>query len=301
MTTLCAAVPGTTLMPGLALVLGALTMTALWRLRRLTSGTTLTAAWLWAAGAVAATSAVAFVASGENSDSRSPIYRYLAGILLLAPPLALLGAKRPQNIAWQWVVVAFLALLALPAARQCLYRPGGALELETAWQWLLLTVAVIGVVNYLPTARSTASMLYAAAQVCWLVDQFPHWLRFEFAEREVIGSLFLCAATWVAARTPRRTARAPLDRLWLDFRDAFGLAWTLRVAEQFNSTAARSGWPIALGWNGARRASSEPNDAPLPPAALQCLENLLRRFVSRDWIEVRLGDKSSSTNADGHS
>ncbi len=292
MTTLCATLPGTTLLPSLSLVLGALTVTALWRLRRLTSGTTLVAPWRWAVGSVAAMIAVACLAGAGEVGAQQSLYRYLAGILLLAPQLALLGAKRPQNGAWQWVVVAFLALLALPAGNQWLYRPGGVFQLDPAWQWLLLVVALIGVVNHLPTARGLAAICYAAAQVCWLGDQFPVWLRFEIPAREAIGLSFICAAAWMAARTPRRTTRSPLDRLWLDFRDAFGVAWTLRVAEQFNATAARSGWPIALAWKGALHAASESNDQPQPPAATQCLENLLRRFVSRDWIAARLLDAS---------
>ncbi len=272
------------LLPGVALALGVLTVAGLWHMRRLTEGTTLVAPWRWALAATLAMTWIAF-----QSDGTTPtLGRYLAGIVSLAPTLAIFGAKRPQNIAWQWVVLAFLALLALPAGNAWLYRPGSALQVDFAWQWLLLAVTLMGVVNYLPTGRAAAALLSGVAQYCWLGDQFPAWLRFDLPARAQIGLACACAAVWLAAWPERRSAIAPLDRLWLDFRDAFGVAWTVRVAEQFNATAARTGWSLRLNWNGATYEPQDQDAATLPPAAQQALENLLRRFVSREWIGARL-------------
>jgi hypothetical protein len=272
------------LLPGVALALGVLTVAGLWRLRRLTEGTTLVAPWCWA---LAATFAMTWMAFQPNETAPS-LGRYFAGILSLAPTLAIFGAKRPQNVAWQWVVLAFLALLALPAGNAWLYRPGSALQVDLAWQWLLLAVTLMGVANYLSTGRAIAAIMSGAAQFCWLGDQFPAWLRFDLPARELIGFACACAAVWLAAWPHRRSNRAPLDRMWLDFRDTFGLAWTMRVAEQFNSTATRSGWPLRLNWHGATYEPQDQSTAALPPATQQALENLLRRFVSREWIAARL-------------
>ena len=158
-----------TLLPGVALALGVLTVAGLWRLRRLSQSTTLVAPWRWA---LAATLAMTWNAL-QSAGIEPTLARYLAGILSLAPTLAIFGAKRPQNVAWQWVVLAFLALLALPAGNAWLYRPGGALQVDLAWQYLLLAVTLMGVANYLPTGRAVASLLAGAAQYCWLGDQFP--------------------------------------------------------------------------------------------------------------------------------
>jgi hypothetical protein len=273
-----------TLMTGVTLVLGALAVTGVWRLRRLAAGTTLVAAWCWALAATCATTLAAAFASGPEHS----LARYSAGILLLAPTLAVFGAKRPQNVAWPWVVLAFLAMLALPVASTWLYRPGGALQVEIAWQWLLVAVIAMGLANYSPTTRAPGAMAVAAAQICWLGDQFPTWLRFDMPAREQFGLAFICAAAWLANVKRGRESLPPLDRLWLDFRDLFGIAWTVRVAEQFNAAAARSNWPLRLNWSQVEyEQTTEPTES-LPPPVQQCLENLLRRFVSREWIETRM-------------
>jgi hypothetical protein len=92
--------------------------------------------------------------------------------------------------------------------------------------------------------------------------------------------------------------------VWLDFRDAFGVVWALRVADRFNATAQICGWPVRLGWHGLnvdrglgeanQSAQSDANST--SPAALageigqqmqSTLATLLRRFVSPEWIEQR--------------
>ena len=90
--------------------------------------------------------------------------------------------------------------------------------------------------------------------------------------------------------------------MWLDFRDAYGLVWALRVQERFNATAAKNGWPIRLTWR--RMVSADAARLPRPgvaarspdPSATQDhmdeavargLASLLRRFVSRKWISQR--------------
>lgn len=97
-------------------------------------------------------------------------------------------------------------------------------------------------------------------------------------------------ASWtlMAVGLPRgAAARSPLDRVWLDFRDAFGVAWGLRVAERLNASAAMYSWPVTLTWQGFRGRQEGTSD--IPPAAVEeGLRGLLRRFVSPEWIDSRL-------------
>jgi hypothetical protein len=81
------------------------------------------------------------------------------------------------------------------------------------------------------------------------------------------------------------------NHAWRDFRDWFGTVWGVRVMERMNATAAAHDWPVALGWegfvwrgDGAERRLAEGQQA----SAEQSLRALLLRFVSRDWIELRL-------------
>ncbi len=97
--------------------------------------------------------------------------------------------------------------------------------------------------------------------------------------------------------SPRRSQELPQQHAWRDFRDMFGLFWSLRLAERFNIDAERSGWSERLGFNGfvaARDHATEADAAGFAPLAepssapvRQTLANLLRRFTSPDWLEQR--------------
>jgi hypothetical protein len=68
------------------------------------------------------------------------------------------------------------------------------------------------------------------------------------------------------------------DRLWLDFRDAWGLLWGQRVREQFNRAADNAGWPVTLTWGGLRGISGEPGVA--EEKLLETLRAIVQRFVA---------------------
>jgi hypothetical protein len=94
--------------------------------------------------------------------------------------------------------------------------------------------------------------------------------------------------------------------IWRDFRDWYGTVWGVRVMERINNSAAMNQWPIRLGWDGFSSGDSTGNHegeplaaqiAPQQQAAIeQSLRNLLRRFVSSQWIEARLKVSSSSSS-----
>jgi hypothetical protein len=66
------------------------------------------------------------------------------------------------------------------------------------------------------------------------------------------------------------------DRLWLAYRDRFGLVWGQRMREQFNRAAANAGWPVFLSWQGLASAG---DSAPPPTAeAVATLQAVLKRF-----------------------
>jgi hypothetical protein len=79
-----------------------------------------------------------------------------------------------------------------------------------------------------------------------------------------------------------------LDRVWLDFRDAFGAVWALRVMERMNAASTMYGWPVLLSWNGFSPRDDAPEVSPVPPTVEESLRTLLRRFVSPEWIDERM-------------
>jgi hypothetical protein len=280
------------------LLLASLATLALVFVRRQILGTTLVSAWWWA---LAATWFIALVEGarvwlGEAiSDSTLEAARYAAATATFCPTMAALGAKRPQDKAWQFVVFSLWGILVLPAAEAVFLHPGQGLEIRGARSWFLFALVVVGAANSLPTRFWLSSLLAAAGQTILLVDHLPLGAS-GVGDRGLLLGLFLCVAALglAAARFPRdRTERMPLDRLWLDFRDLFGALWGLRVAERVNASAGQGRWKITLSWSGfhsSDAASAEPRLSPEEAAALrQTLDNLLRRFVSPEWIEARLG------------
>ena len=67
----------------------------------------------------------------------------------------------------------------------------------------------------------------------------------------VWGRLLVAASPWAAWGMAKIPGRPPseFERIWLGFRDRFGLTWALRVREQFNRAAANAGWTARLGWS----------------------------------------------------
>jgi hypothetical protein len=185
--------------------------------------------------------------------------------------VAVLGARRPGVAAWDFVVGGLLAVLLLPVAEG--WFSGGALRLEWFRVVLVGGVLAVGVLNYLPTRLGPAAACLAVGGGVEL---------FAVAESErvrsfvYLGWLALVLTPWVAYGEIRRRApaRTELDRVWLDFRDRFGLVWGQRLREQFNRSAAHAGWPVVLTWQGMRWSSREPP----PEEMLATMRALMKRF-----------------------
>jgi hypothetical protein len=258
--------------------------------------TTLLAAWWWTLAAVAVWSGVELYAAltPAATAGRLAPYRLAAVVLSLCPMVALLGAKRPQHTAWQFVVLSLWGILALPAAEAIFLHRGQQPEVGDARAWLLWVVILLGPINYVPTRNWPASLFVAAGQVVAL-SPYLAVLHRPIAPQPELTGLAICFLGLVVASVANRRSRMDknsLNRLWLEFRDAFGLLWGLRVQERVNAVARQNGWDVELTWHGLRKTT---DDAPLvtidpgsEPALRKTLSGLLRRFVSREWIEERM-------------
>jgi len=302
-------------------VLGVLALAIAGRRAR---GTTLIAAWGWALASLSTLVICELLTAYSRDANNSPAgwlvrLRYAAAITTFAPTMAVLGAKRPQHRAWQFIVLALLGILALPSFEAALFAVGPQpLDLHVARRWFLAILIVVGLVNYLPTHTWPASLAYAVAQTFLLADYLPLVSLSQHEWLATTGLALMVAAFWmVALGWPGRRRSHGVDRLWLDFRDAYGMVWALRVQERYNATAAKDGWPVRLGWRGmncvepaagtdAIGAESPDSVAARPPKSvaarspdraaqeidpagpeLRGLASLLRRFVSREWIARR--------------
>jgi len=283
---------------GITLALGVVAVASLGRLLRSARGTTLMAVWSWSALALfIATAAELATAIGGAGREGTDAVRFVAATATFCPLIALLGAKRPQDRAWQLIVLSFWVILALPAVQAWLLRPGQPITVYPIWSWFLVVLIVVGASNYLPTRFAIASLLAAAGQTILVWRQLPWGDAINSPRGKSIDwmpllglGLLAMAAGMAALGWPRRSsaARGPLEHAWSDFCDQFGVVWGLRVAERINATAAQNGWNVRLTWHGLTQSDGSRLDSPPSVELEQSLRPLLRRFVSADWIDHRL-------------
>jgi hypothetical protein len=278
-------------------LLAAVALAALVARRRRLAGTTLVAPWCWAVASmlsIAATEILVGTLGGPSAPKWGAPLRFAAAMSSYAPVMALFGAKRPQSRGWQFVVASLVAILGLPAARWAL--AGGVREIHAAWLSFLAILTIAGAANALGTRNWFPSLLVALAQAA-LVAPFLGWTdaRAGAALGPLVALAALAAAHGLEALgLPRpAAARSPIDRLWRDFRDAFGLVWGLRVAERVNASATMYDWDILLAWHGFVDCHDGQPAAAVDEAAVETLRGLLRRFVSPEWIDERLFEPGS--------
>lgn len=293
-------VPGWAAYPVIACSLAITLGLLLWKLKSL-RGLTLMGPWWWIVIAVVSIASVETLIHFHADYAARPLsepLRFIALTSLFTPLISLLGAKRPQDGAWHFVVASLWAILALPAAETLFLQRGQALEVYDARCWFLLALIVISALNIGLVRWWPAALLIALAELLTLAEYLP-WLRASAVatqaseDRIAAGCLLLLAATVLAAfGIPRQRSVPPWDRLWLAFRDSFGALWAIRIAEQINQVAGQQQWAFRLHWQGFRNIRGEPlSESPFEqqPVLAQVVENLFRRFVNAAWIERHLG------------
>ncbi len=272
-------------------------------------GTTLIGAQAWLASCLVAIGGIEIwlAAMAETTLPRAaePL-RYVAVTLTFCPLIALMGAKRPQDRAWHFIVFSLWVVLALPALHVGLLRPGQPMSMPPALAYFMLGMIVMGLLNRLMTRVWLCGLLFAAGQFLLMPAGFPlssFVPRLDQAYRISAGFGLLSVSTvpmWWVVRRGRPSAE-PLDRLWLEFRDLFGVFWALRLAERVNAASALTNSDLVLRWSGFQTAAGGKIKTSLSADAIrvrrQGLQNLLRRFVSRDWIAERLPSPKHSAGA----
>lgn len=260
--------------------------------------TTLAGAAAWSLAAVLALAAAeAAFHLGLRPIAECSAWRFLAACLSLCPIVAILGAKRPQHLVWNFVVLSLWGIVALPAVQSLAMARWQVFELADARGWLLWLLIALPILNYGPTRFVWSAVLVTLGQVAIMAPHLP------LVRRPLLGTdpglvalACFCAAAIVAVVSSRRVGgeRFACDRLWLDLRDTLGLFWSLRFQERFNAEARRHGWDLELGWRGFHDRGDGRPLVVVPPAQehelRQTLRGLARRFVSSAWIAARLGE-----------
>jgi len=283
----------------------------------LVRGSTAVPAGCWAVAACLALAAElgARAAGGLGEPAAAAAARLAVVAIGLCPAMSLLGAKRPQHGVWQLIVGTLAVVLCLPAASALLVRPGSLPDLHLLERCFILLLIVVGWMNFAGTRRAVAAGCVAAGQLLLargllpgtMPDDAPHAplaIRLDAgAAALVLAGTLLAAVQAFAGRRGHRGGGAGgdgaeqgsgtemagvFDPPFLALRETLGAAWTLRIAERFDTVARAHGWPCRLRFGGLEvRGAADPS----PPQrtawqrdARRAFRALMRRFVSDQWL-----------------
>ena len=246
-------------------------------------------------------------AAGGLADPAAGAAARLAVVSLsLCPAMSLLGAKRPQHGVWQLIVATLAVVLVMPAASALLMRPGSLPDLHLLERCFMPLLVFVGWMNFAGTRRAAAVSCVAAAQLLLLRGFLPG-ADMDGAMRAIatggtdataaglllVGTLLAAAGACTSRvtgdrrgerRTPSgHTVAAIIDPSFLALRETLGAAWSLRIAERFNTVAATRGWPCRLRFGGLE-CGGDPHDTFWNRDALRAFRALARRFASDAWL-----------------
>lgn len=268
--------------------------TVLVKVRKAWIGSTLIAPWCWTLLAIGS------VALSGIFTVSQPV-RFAAIMTTFCPAMSLMGAKRPQDKAWNFIVLSLWAVLALPALESLVLGDGRSLDIQDARGWFLWIMIFVGLSNELLTRHCLLAILAGIGQFAMLTEYLPLVRRPIGIWNLSIGlSAIAMAMLWAKLRANRRHEfPEPLDQIWLDFRNCFGTLWGVRVMQMVNTAADNANWDIELTWFGFQKSGSS---GEMPTATRrgleQCIKNQLRRFVSVQWIEKRMPGSSQVQSKD---
>lgn len=277
-------------------------------MRRACSQTCLRLAWHWCVAAWVAWGVAGVAGRIVRMRDLPPMHEgttlvlwYAVLVLLLVPPIAVLGARRPIHRVWNWFVLWPLLMVfwwpVLTLLAHSKSPAGWNLETPVAIGYAL--VLFMGAGNYLGTRFTIPALLWAAAaaQLLWpFASRVPPELA-QITRHGDLACLFLALAGWLGLALRRGARQTPaeaatrLDRVWRDFRDAFGIVWARRVLDGFNELARQANASVRLGMRGVEFFSEPPASnrvAVRPFDAEKQLRWFLQKFVDAAWIDRRI-------------
>ena len=222
---------------------------------------------------------------------------YWTAVLLCCPLISILGSRRPTSRVWNtFIILPLIAVLSWPAVTVLTRFPElHPLDVQLPVLMGFALVIIMGVGNFLGTRYGVSVFLLAVSQglILWTVSNFFTSSQISVSTIRRIAALLLCISTtlgfWQSMRPTADESR--FDRLWFDFRDVFGIVWSIRIQDRINATADKEQWTVRLGPEGFNwdKNTTEDKRRQSESRLVHTLYWHLRRFVENEWIEERLG------------
>jgi hypothetical protein len=267
---------------------------------RLIAGLTVVGSWQWAVLAIPALmgSCLACIPQLAVGDGWRSSVQYLAAVMLLAPPVCTLGARKPGIAAWHWFVVTpMLVVLMWPAFSQLISSRGiETIELGTPALIGIGLVMMMSLGTGLGSLLMIPALLYGAAIACCLgpatgwknvpqsLPLAAPWLLL-MAGRMASSELSILKTKLAAAGTISDAT----DSAWSFFQSCYGLPWTKRFQDRVNQFSPREQWAVRLTLDGFRSPENLPADDQTLAQPLDAFCWVMQRFASDEWIEREFG------------
>lgn len=258
-----------------------------------------TATFLWGGIAIVSWSLATLLSFSvfQMTSASLDQFWYWAAVLTCCPLISVLGAKRPTSRVWPWfIILPLIAVLGWPALTVFLVPSPDLVPIEVQSPVLIgfVLVLVMGTGNYMGSRFGVSVLMVSAAALLllWPISSsFTGDLAFAIRIR-AFASL-LCG---IGLRHGFRQASRPTldeskyDQLWFDFRDAFGIVWSIRIQDRINQTAEQENWVVRLGTEGFvwEQDASDELIKQTEERLTHTLHWLLRRFVEPEWTNARL-------------
>ena len=258
-------------------------------------GTALPGAIWWATLAILLAILSQCIGLTETAESGRPScgqWVYLSTFASLAAAISVLNARTPGSGAWAILMAILMVVFLVP------WLEGGSLaRTDQGWSRLRLSapwtifyglLVVAGVTNFLATRYVWAATIFGLGLIAMFVGLVRTDLPKPYRGMIWEGVAWSFGVTiWVAEFSKDHTvSSSDLERLWIWFRDHWGVVWGLRTMERFNRTAEACDWSIRLAWQGIVRCDGF-TPAPtsgIPEEATSTLIALLRRFADNERL-----------------
>ncbi len=263
---------------------------------RLIAGLTILGSWQWAFLSVPAlvASSIACAPAVQIENGWRTLLQYLAAVVMLAPPVCTLGARKPGIAAWHWfVVLPMLLVLSWPAITQ-VYSSRGLESLQLGAP----AIIGIGLVMFMSLGTGFGTEMFAPAvlsglAMCCCLGPSTGW-SFVPAALPVVSPWFLLWAGRIATDDLQRirsklddamTVTEATDHAWHLFQYCYGLPWSRRFQDRVNQFASRERWTVTLNLAGFRSPDGQAVSDEQLELPLKSFCWVLQRFASDEWIE----------------